>query len=173
MNLTPAEKLSAKQSGTGSLHLVCGKIAAGKSTLAKQLASHPQTVIISEDVWLARLYPDELRSISDYIRLSGRLRAAMESHIVALLKSGTSVVLDFPSNTLNARAWGRSIFEKAGASHYLHFLDVPDEECKQRLRLRNLSGDHPFQTTDEQFEQITKHFVEPSSREGFNLVIHH
>ncbi len=153
MDVTPAESASAKQSSKGSLHLVCGKIAAGKSTLAKQLASRPHTVILSEDVWLARLYPDELHSISDYVRLSERLRAAMEAHIVALLQSGTPVVLDFPSTTLNARAWDRSIFEKAGASHYLHFLDVPDEECKQRLHLRNSSGDNPFQTTDDRATQ--------------------
>ncbi|WKL14474.1 ATP-binding protein [Comamonas testosteroni] len=172
MDFTHAGQALAIQSRIGSLHLICGKIAAGKSTLARQLASNPQTVLISEDGWLSQLYPDELQTISDYVRLSSRLRVAMEAHIVDLLRSGTSVVLDFPFNTLNARAWGRSIFEKAGAFHYLHFLDVPDEECKQRLRLRNLSGDHPFQTTDEQFEQITRHFVEPSSREGFNVVFH-
>ncbi|MDR2296861.1 MAG: ATP-binding protein [Comamonas sp.] len=157
---------------SGSLHLVSGKIVAGKSTLAKQLASAPQTVLISEDSWLAQLYPEELRTVPDYVKLSSRLRTAMEAHIVALLKSGTSVVLDFPSNTPDTRAWARSIFEKAGAAHYLHFLDVSDEECKKRLRLRNLSGEHPFQVSDEQFEQITRHFVVPSAQEGFNLVVH-
>lgn len=173
MDFTHAGQAFAIQSRIGLLHLISGKIAAGKSTLARQLASNPQTVLISEDGWLAQLYPDELRSVTDYVRLSNRLRLAMEMHVVDLLKSGTSVVLDFPFNTLGARAWGRRIFEDAGASHYLHFLNVSDEECKQRLRLRNSSGDHPFQATDEQFEQITKHFVEPSPQEGFNLVMHH
>ncbi len=172
MDFTHAERASANQCRIGSLHLISGKIAAGKSTLAKQLASNPQTVIISEDGWLSQLYPDELHSVTDYIRLSSRLRLAMEMHVVDVLKSGTSVVLDFPFNTLSARAWGREIFENAGASHYLHFLNVSDEECKRRLHHRNSSGDHPFQATDDQFEQITKHFVEPSHQEGFNLVVH-
>lgn len=173
MDITHAEQAFTNRSSIGSLHLISGKIAAGKSTLAKQLASSPQTVLISEDGWLAQLYPDELQTISDYVRLSSLLRVAMKAHIVDLLRSGTCVVLDFPFNTVNTRAWGRSIFEKAGAFHYLHFLDVPDEECKQRLRVRNLSGTHPFQTTDEQFNQITRHFVKPSSREGFNVVLHY
>jgi predicted kinase len=36
------------------LHLLCGLIASGKSTLAQQLASRPLTVLISEDAWLAQ-----------------------------------------------------------------------------------------------------------------------
>ena len=172
MNLTHTTHNSGKRPETGSLHLICGKIAAGKSTLAKQLCAEPQTVLISEDGWLAQLYPEELHSIADYVKLSSRLRAAMETHIVDLLKAGTSVVLDFPSNTPSTRAWARGIFEKAQAPHSLHFLDVSDEECKKRLRLRNLSGEHAFQTTDEQFDQITLHFVAPTPQEGFNLVVH-
>ena len=39
-----------------TLHLVCGKIAAGKSTLTAELAAQPRTVLISEDFWTARLF---------------------------------------------------------------------------------------------------------------------
>lgn len=43
-----------------TLHLLCGKIAAGKSTLAKHLAARPATVLISEDHWNSTLFPDEI-----------------------------------------------------------------------------------------------------------------
>ena len=43
-----------------TLHLLCGKIASGKSTLAKELATQPSTVIIGEDDWLAHLFPGEI-----------------------------------------------------------------------------------------------------------------
>lgn len=59
----------------------------------------------------------------------------MGAHVQALLDAGVSVVLDFPANTLEGRGWARSVFEKVGASHRLHFLDVPDEVCKQRACL--------------------------------------
>jgi predicted kinase len=111
------------------LHIVCGKIGAGKSTLTKRLAAAPATVLISEDDWLAALYPDEIHTLADYVRCSGRLRQIMAVHVEALLVSGMSVVLDFPANTLNSRAWARGIFEKAGVAHRLHFLDVPDAVC--------------------------------------------
>lgn len=79
------------------LHMVCGKIGSGKSTLTRRLAAQPMTVLISEDDWLARLYPNEIHAIADYARCAGRLRAAMTGHIEALLTAGMSVVLDFPS----------------------------------------------------------------------------
>jgi len=169
LHTTPS---TAEHSSVGTLHMVCGKIASGKSTLAKQLALTPRTVLISEDTWLAQLYPTELRTLSDYALLSGRIRTAMGTHIAALLKAGTSVVLDFPSNNPQTRAWARSIFEGANALHFLHYIDVPDEMCRSRLHARNQSGEHPFQTTGAQFDEITRRFVAPSSEEGFNVIIH-
>ena len=152
------------------LHMVCGKIGAGKSTLTKRLAAEPMTVLICEDDWLARLYPNEIHVIADYARCAGRLREAMAGHIQTLLTAGMSVVLDFPSNTTSTRAWARSVFEKAGASHVLHFLDVSDEVCKARLRAHNASGEHPFETTEAEFDQITRHFVAPTPDEGFDVI---
>ena len=79
-----------------TLYLLCGRIAAGKTTVANRLAIRPATVLISEDDWSSRLFPGELKTIEDYIRCSSRLRTAMGPHIVSLLKAGVSVVLDFP-----------------------------------------------------------------------------
>jgi predicted kinase len=154
------------------LHIVCGKIAAGKSTLTQKLASAPMTVRISEDDWLAQLYPGEILAIADYVRCAGRLRTAMAGHIEALLAAGMSVVLDFPANTTATRAWARGIFKQAGAAHRLHYLDVSDEVCKARLRARNAAGEHAFETSEQAFEQITRHFVAPTADEGFDIVLH-
>ena len=155
------------------LHLMCGKIAAGKSTLTAHLARQPHTVVVSEDHWLSRLYGEDMATVADYVRYSARLRATLQPHLVALLRSGLSVVLDFPANTLANRAWMRALFEEAMVDHQMHFLDVPDEVCRARLRARNAGGAHDFAATDEQFDLITRHFVAPSPDEGFNVIIHH
>lgn len=157
---------------TPVLHMVCGKIGAGKSTLTRQLAQAPATVLISEDTWLAALYPGEIHELPDYVRCAGRLKQAMADHVNTLLRAGVSVVLDFPANTVSNRSWMRGIFEAAGVAHTLHFLDVPDAVCKQRLRARNASGQHPFETTEAQFDLISSHFVAPSEAEGFEVVRH-
>jgi predicted kinase len=154
------------------LHLVCGKIAAGKSTLTARLGAMPHTVLVSEDQWLARLYPGEQATLADYVRNATRLRRAIGPHLVALLRLGVSVVLDFPANTIASRAWMRSLFEEAGVAHQLHYLDVPDEICKARLHQRNARGAHEFMVSDEVFDLFTSHFVAPTPEEGFNLILH-
>ena len=155
-----------------TLHLVCGKIAAGKSTLTSSLARAPNTLLIKEDYWLARLYPGEQNTLADYVRNSDRLRDAMGAHIIELLRTGVSVVLDFPANTPASRAWMRSIFQAAGCPHRLHLLDASDDVCMARLRRRNDSGEHEFRVSEEAFALFTSRFVPPSPDEGFNVVIH-
>lgn len=155
-----------------TLHLLCGKIAAGKSTLARRLAARPATVLISEDHWNSILFPGELETIEDYARYSARVRAAMGPHVVSLLKAGLSVVLDFQANTLAVRHWMRTLIDGANAAHELHFLDLPDETCKRRLSERNLKGEHPYQASDADYDLFTRHFVPPSADEGFNVIVH-
>lgn len=153
-----------------TLHMICGKIAAGKSTLAAELASRPATIRISEDAWLSCLYKDEQKAIEDYVRNSRRLRDAMGDHIVTLLQAGLSVVLDFPANTPASRQWMRGLFERAGVRHRLHFLDQSDDVCKERLRARNAAGTHAFTVTDKEYAQFTAYFVPPAGDEGFEVV---
>ncbi|ALM83376.1 ATP-binding protein [Bordetella sp. N] len=154
------------------LHFLCGKIGSGKSTLAVRLAAQPRTLLISEDSWLAALYPGEIVNVADYGRCANRLRNAMGSHVAALVSAGLSVVLDFPANTLRSREWLRTVAEEAGCAHTLHYLDVPDAVCKARLAARNMSGSHPFTTSEEEYDAITAYFVEPDEREGLVIVRH-
>ena len=149
-----------------TLHLLCGKIGAGKSTLSRQLVARPHHVLISEDAWLAALHPGEIHSIADYLQRAAALRSVLTDHLRALLQAGVSVALDFPFNTPATRAWAREVFSPVGAAHQLHFLDVADEVCKARLRARNARGEHPFQASDEEFEQITRHFVAPAGKKA-------
>jgi predicted kinase len=157
---------------TPTLYLLCGKIAAGKSTLARRLADRPATLLVSEDHWTSNLFADDLKTIDDYARCSARLRAAMGPHIVAILRQGLSIVLDFPANTVRNRDWMRALIAQANVAHQLHLLDVPDAICRQRLRERNARGAHPFQVTEAEYDLFTRYFVPPSPEEGFNIIIH-
>ncbi|WP_424975027.1 AAA family ATPase [Dinoroseobacter sp. S124A] len=154
------------------LHMLCGKIAAGKSTLAAELSSAPKTIRINEDDWLATLFADQMETPRDFMRCSTRLRAAMGPHIVALLRAGLSVVLDFQANTVDARAWMRGLSSEAGADHRLHLLTASDAICLARLKARNAGGDHPFAATEAQFHQVTKFFQPPSEDEGLTVIRH-
>lgn len=164
------------------LHLFCGKIASGKSTLAAELGRGEGVVVIAEDIWLGALFGEEMATVRDYGRCSAKLRRVMGPHVAGLLRAGLSVVLDFPANTRETRAWMREILEDAApgqgagpgseVGHRLHVLDVPDAVCLARLQARNAQGDHPFAATEAQFHQITQYYQPPDPEEGFVLVRH-
>jgi len=66
----------------------------------------------------------------------------------------------------------KGIADEAGVPHLLHWLDVPDEVCKARLRARNASGAHEFAPTDAHFDLLTSYFVPPTAGEGLEIVVH-
>ncbi len=157
---------------SAKLHMFCGKIASGKSTLAAQLAQGDKTVLIAEDAWLSALYGDQMATLADYVRCSAKMRDTIGPHVIALLNAGVTVVLDFPANTGETRQWMRGILDATNVAHTLHVLDSPDALCLQRLHARNAVGDHPFAATEAQFHQVSKHFQPPSAEEGFTIQIH-
>ncbi|WP_340054117.1 AAA family ATPase [Pseudomonas sp. JAI120] len=155
-----------------TLHLLCGKIASGKSTLAKTLVAEHAAILLSEDTWLAQLYPGEILSIADYLRCAQRIRGVVGPLVVSLLESGVNVVLDFPANTLANREWLLGLAQAAEVPHRLHYLELDDATCRARLRARNARGDHDFAATDAEFELITQHFCVPSEEEGLVIEVH-
>jgi predicted kinase len=156
------------------LIFMCGKMAAGKSTLAKQLASHEKTILLKQDELLESLFPSEIVDIPGFVKFSTRLRNALAPHVVSLLSNGVSVVMDFPGNTIAQRAWFRELFEAANAQHELHFIDAPDDLCKRQLKVRSqhLPVGSAW-TTDAEFDAITAYFQPPTAEEGYNVIRHH
>lgn len=157
----------------GMLICFCGKMAAGKSTLARHLAARDRAVLLEQDHFIATLFPGEVVDIASYVKYSQRLRQALTPHIGFLLATGTDVVLDFPGNTRLQRAWFRELFERANAAHELHFIHASDEVCKRQLRerSRDLPPGTPW-TTEAEFDMIMAHFDPPGDDEGFNVVRH-
>jgi len=155
------------------LFFLCGKMAAGKSTLARQLAQKHDAVLLVQDEFLDALFPGEIVDIPGYVKYSSRLNRALVGHICALLSRGTSLVLDFPANTRTQRAWFRELCERAHVDHELHFVDATDEQCKQQLRTRSKElPEGSAWTSDGEFDAITKYFQPPADDEGFNVVRH-
>jgi predicted kinase len=169
-----ADAASAPSPGrVATLHVTCGKMAAGKTTFSRRLAAELPAVLVSWDLWLQRLYPVEIASFDDFLKYSARLRTIMGPHLTDLLARGQDVVLDFPANTPASRAWVRSVFEAAGARHVLHYLDTPDDRCLEQLARRNREmPEGSVHMSAEQFAAITALFVPPDPAEGFDVHVH-
>jgi len=154
-----------------TLHFFCGKMAAGKSTLAKDIAMKEKAILLSEDNWLIHLYPEEIIDITGYSKYSARLKNILSKHIESLLSHGVSVVLDFPGNTIKQRNWFRTLYQKAGVDHLLHYVDVSNATCKNQLKKR--SNDKPEGaafTSEADFDAITQYFQAPSEDERFKII---
>ena len=158
---------------SAKLTFFCGKMAAGKSTLARELALRENTVLLVQDDFLDALFPGEITDIQGFVKCSSRLQHALTPHVCALLSKGISVVLDFPGNTKAQRAWFRDLIERANVAHELHFIDASDALCKSQLRDRSktLPAGSPW-TTDADFEAISRYFQPPSEDEKFNVIRH-
>jgi len=70
-----------------TLHMLCGKVAAEKTTLTAELGWHDGTVAISEHDWLTALYADErvAVAIADHVRCRSKLRRMMGPHVALVL----------------------------------------------------------------------------------------
>lgn len=154
------------------LHFLCGKAGAGKSTLSRTLATQHDAFLISEDIWLARLYPDDLRDFDDYLKYSRRIRQVVQPLVIDML-AHRSVVLDFPANTVRSRQWFGSIIEQARSAHTLHYLSASNALCLGRIARRNTERPEGSHVLDEAtFMQITSLFEPPTPAEGFEVQVH-
>ncbi|MGL4868104.1 MAG: AAA family ATPase [Cetobacterium sp.] len=156
----------------GMLHLFCGKMAAGKTTLSKKVADSENAILISEDIWLQKLYSDKIKDFSDYLNYSQRLKEVIKPHVQNLLINGISVVMDFPGNTVNQRKWLKSIFEEIEAEHIIYFIDLEDKDCLIQLEKRNNEKpEGSMVMSKEDFNYITSFFTPIDTKEGFNVKI--
>lgn len=153
-----------------TLHILCGKAGAGKSTLAQALAREHAAILLCEDVMIARLYGEQMNTFDDYIRCSRKLKTVVGPLTTDLLRAGCSVVLDFPANTKAGRRWFRSLFEAAGAAHVLHFVASPDAVCLERIARRNVERpEGSYFLSEADFAHVSSFFEAPESEEGFEL----
>jgi predicted kinase len=155
----------------GTLHFISGRLAAGKTTLARKVVAEHHAVFFCEDVWLSEL-SDGISSFEDYLKWSRRCRSVMGPLIVDVLRAGASVVLDFAGNRVDERAWVRGLAEAAGSGVVLHFLDVDEEECLRRLLMRNErkpEGLYFASTTEAEFRAICRYFQVPTAEEGTTI----
>src|SRR5438128_10699217 len=155
-----------------TLHFICGKAGAGKTTLARDLGRTLPAVVIYEDDWISTL-GFEIRSLEDFLRASSKCRSLIGPLASELLRLGVSVVFDFAGNTIKSRQWVRAVFEAANADHVLHVIDATDTQCLANIHRRNHekpSGVYWGHVTDEMFNRVTAYFAPPQPEEGFSIL---
>jgi predicted kinase len=156
---------------TPKLIFLCGKMAAGKSTLSKQLAEREGAALIVQDDLLAALFYGEIVDVPAFSDRLARLRVVLTPLVRTFLAKGVSVVMDFAGNTREQRAWFRQLADGIDAALELHYVDASDALCKRQLaeRSKDLPPGTPW-TSAAEFDLITAYFQPPAPDEAFTIV---
>ena len=145
------------------LYLFTGISFAGKSVLARRLASH---------LGVPRVDPDEV-SHRLGLGLSGeflsdaqwaQVHAMAEDEACAHLRSGTSVVYDTTAFTRQQRDTLRALAVRCGATSQVIFVDTPREFAHQRWLANEQTRERPRVHPDD-FAMVADRFETPGSDE--------
>lgn len=135
-----------------------------------RLSKDQNAVLISEDEWLAELYPNQISTFDDYLHFSSLLKPLVKRHVINILKTGTNVVLDFAANTARQRKWFVALAIEAGASNQMTYLKASDKVCLRQIAKRRIEQPARSQfDTESVFHEVSKFFEEPAEFEAINM----
>lgn len=143
------------------LYLTVGLPGSGKTTWARLVAEEEGILRLTPDDWMAPLFND---SDADGRRdiLEGRM--IWVAHEV--LRSGSSVVLDFGCWSPDERYAIRAIAESTGAQFVLHHLSIDEGERRARAALRwETTPETTFPMRDVDHDQFVALYRPPSAAE--------
>jgi predicted kinase len=155
------------------LILVCGSIGAGKTTYSISLAQEIEAVKFSIDPWMQTLFSKDMKSL-DYSWMIERVYRCYEqiwevSKQILMLRG--NVILDLGFTTKEQRQIFITKAKELGINPEVHYLDVPLEVRKQRVKQRNDSKDpalYSFEVTDMMFNFMEPRFEVPNTEELAN-----
>ena len=148
------------------LHIICGFVGAGKTTLAKKLEKKYKAIRFSTDEWMIELFNFKGNFGKKYIDSKKRCKEFIWKLAKEILLSKRDVVLDFGFWSKKERALFFKRAKQIGVEPVLYFLDIPIKELKKRVNFRNKKLDaKTFNITEIWFNKWLPLFEAPKSSE--------
>lgn len=141
---------SGASRGDASLHFVCGSHPSiRQGTPARHIARRFRASLVADPQWHASLCDPR-----DHQR-----QQEVEARVLAALRDSKDLVVDVPANTPAQRRWIKSLVEKTGARHRLHYLvaSAPFHRQMQQGQAEESGKASPF--------------IPPRVEEGFNVEV--
>ncbi|OUR97361.1 hypothetical protein A9Q84_13635 [Halobacteriovorax marinus] len=159
------------------IHLICGPIGAGKTTLAHDIAKEYGAIRFSEDEWLSELFvpnaPENLMEESIQVIgewASGKYqlcRVQIWQVCEQLLSRGVSIVLDGAAANKEQRDLIRKKAKKHNVDFQLHFISADKEVRRERVLDRNSKKGKTYsiEVNQEMFDHMEVFFEPPKHKE--------
>lgn len=157
------------------LHLICGPVAAGKSTYSMALAEREEALILSMDKWMQTLFGADIPKSDgmngvDFAWFAERVdRCEDQMWDVAkqALDRGSSVIFDWGFIRSERREKAILTARRLGYDTQWHIVDAPLEVRRCRVSDRNLAqGDtFAFAVTPAMFDFAEHLYQTPSTEE--------
>jgi predicted kinase len=144
------------------LHMICGPVGSGKTTYGRAFAADHRVAFFCLDEWMATLFMmDAPTPLTLDWALPRTVRCEQQIWTVArqLLGLGVDVVLELGFFTREQRRRVRDLATDAKVDVVVHFLDVPRDVRRERVRARNRgSATYTVQVDDATFDWAEAYF---------------
>lgn len=114
---------------------MCGKICSGKSTYAEKLRTQHKAAALSVDEIMLALFGQNTGEKHDYY--VEKIEKYLYRKSLDIIDCGINVILDWGFWTAAERKFAREFYASRDIDCELHYLDIGDEEWKNRIEKRN------------------------------------
>ena len=152
---------------------LCGKLCAGKSTIARQLAAQCDGIILSTDQVLRSRYPQE--HFENYEGILAGIREELYTQAVALSKAGRTAILDWGFWERDQRDSFRKRFKEDHVEARWLYICPPDAQWRSYIQKRNeevlRAPSAEYYIDEGLLKKCIENFQEPSPDEGMEVII--
>lgn len=146
------------------VHIMCGKIASGKTTYAKKIRENHRTVILSVDDLMQKLYdtcPGEKQHTDTVKRIMNYFYEFAENMIL----KDIDVILDYGYWTRADRTRVKEYFEGKRIKTTLYYIQVPEKTRLSQLEHRNKALESSQIIDEDIRKKLDSYFEEPDKDE--------
>jgi Predicted kinase len=147
-----------------TLHLMVGLPCSGKTTYAKKLAETENVLLLTPDVWQLKLFGQDFGE-PEHDNRHTLIEEVMISVAYDVLKSGTSVILDFGFWAKSERDFFREKAKELNVGFKIHFMDTPLEELYRRVEIRNQIANDEIIHFDPKYLELWSSWFQPPDAE--------
>lgn len=158
------------------IHLIVGNTGSGKTTYSNKLKQEKKAILFSIDKWNRTLFLSDKTSndgLDWFLERINRSESLILELIEQLEATNTDSILDLGLSKFSHREKFRAFAKEKGYTIQIHFLDIPKEIRKQRVKNRNSEkgSTFEFEVSNEDFNFMESWFEKPTLEEMKNGIL--